>query len=44
VFSWPTWRAEQRVVRGLLQTLIVAVLAALAISWLFESVFLVRLP
>ena len=44
VFSWPTWRAEQRIVRGLVQTLIVAVLAALAISWLFESVFLVRLP
>ncbi len=44
VFSWPDWRAAQRVGRGLLQTLIVAVLAAGAISWLFESVFLVRLP
>ena len=44
VFSWPTWRAERRVARGLAQTLATAVIAALAISWLFESVFLVRLP
>jgi hypothetical protein len=44
VFSWPTWRAERRVVRGPVQALIVAVVAALAIAWLFESVFLVRLP
>jgi hypothetical protein len=44
VFSWPTWRAEHRVARGVAQTLAVAVIAAFAISWLFESVFLVRLP
>ena len=44
LFSWATWRAERRVARGLAQALVVAVLAALAISWLFESVFLVRLP
>ncbi len=44
VFRWPAWRAERHVARGLLQTLAIAALAALAISWLFESVFLVRLP
>ena len=44
VFSWPTWRAERRVARGVAQTLAVALTAAFAISWLFESVFLVRLP
>jgi putative tricarboxylic transport membrane protein len=44
VFSWPTWRTERRIARGLAQTLAIAVAAALAISWLFESVFLVRLP
>jgi putative tricarboxylic transport membrane protein len=44
VFSWPTWRAERRIARGLAQTLAIAVGSALAISWLFESVFLVRLP
>jgi hypothetical protein len=30
--------------RGLMQTALIAVLAAAAIAWLFESVFLVRLP
>jgi hypothetical protein len=44
VFSWPQWRAEGRVARGLLMTLVIAVAAAAVISWLFESVFLVRLP
>ncbi len=44
VFSWSAWRAEQRIVGGLLQTLVVAVVAASFIAWLFESVFLVRLP
>jgi hypothetical protein len=44
IFSWRTWRAEGRVGRGLLQTLVVAVVAAGLIAWLFESVFLVRLP
>lgn len=44
VFRWREWRAEGRVARGLAQTAVVAVVAALAISWLFESVFLVRLP
>ena len=44
LFSWPRWRAERRVGRGLAQTLVVAVVASTLISWLFESVFLVRLP
>lgn len=44
VFSWSQWRAEARVGRGLLVTLVVAVAASAVITWLFESVFLVRLP
>lgn len=44
LFSWSEWRAEGRVARGLAQTLVVAVGASAFISWLFESVFLVRLP
>ena len=44
VFSWSQWRAEHRVVRGLLVTLAIAVASSGLISWLFESVFLVRLP
>ena len=44
LFSWGEWRAAGRVARGLLQTLAVAVCASAFISWLFESVFLVRLP
>lgn len=44
LFSWRTWRAEGGVARRLAQTAAVAAGAALAISWLFESVFLVRLP
>jgi putative tricarboxylic transport membrane protein len=44
LFSWADWRAEGRVARGLTQTLAVAVCASAFISWLFESVFLVRLP
>lgn len=44
VFSYSIWRAEGRVARALMQTLAVAVGASLFISWLFESVFLVRLP
>lgn len=44
VFSWAQWRASGRVARGLAQTLAVAVCASAFISWLFESVFLVRLP
>ena len=44
VFSWQTWRKQVRAARGLMQTAAVAVLAACGISWLFESVFLVRLP
>ena len=43
-FSWSAWRAQQRITRGLVQTFAVAVLACGFISWLFESVFLVRLP
>jgi hypothetical protein len=44
VFSWSQWRAEGRVLRALATTLVTAILASLLISWLFESVFLVRLP
>lgn len=43
-FSWPAWRAQQRIARGLARTAVVAVIACGFISWLFESVFLVRLP
>jgi hypothetical protein len=43
-FSWPQWRTENRLARGLLTSLAVAVAASAIISWLFESVFLVRLP
>jgi len=50
LFRWAAWRAQGRaegrgaIVRGLAQAAAVAVLAAAAIAWLFESVFLVRLP
>ena len=44
LFSWREWRAAGRIGRGLAQTGVVAVLASAFISWLFESVFLVRLP
>jgi hypothetical protein len=44
VFSWSQWRADGRVLRALATTLVTAILASLLISWLFESVFLVRLP
>lgn len=44
LFSLSVWRAEQRVRRGLVQTLAIAAAASVVISWLFESVFLVRLP
>jgi putative tricarboxylic transport membrane protein len=44
LFSWAEWHAAGRVARGLAQTLAVAVGASAFISWLFESVFLVRLP
>jgi hypothetical protein len=44
VFSWSQWRAEARVLRSLATTLVTAIVASLLISWLFESVFLVRLP
>jgi Tripartite tricarboxylate transporter TctB family len=44
IFSWRDWRAGGRTARGLLRTLIIAVVAAAGIAWLFESVFLVRLP
>lgn len=43
-FSWPQWRAEGRILRKLLLTLVISLLACFAIAWLFESVFLVRLP
>ena len=44
VFGWPVWRAERRVARGLVMAVVVAVLASVCMAWLFESVFLVRLP
>ncbi len=44
LFSWPRWRAEGRIPRRLLRTLVIAVVSAGLIAWLFESVFLVRLP
>ena len=44
LFSWSSWRAEGRVGRGLARTLVIAVVACVLISWLFERVFLVRLP
>lgn len=44
IFSWRAWRDEGRIGRGLAQTMVVSVVAAIVISWLFESVFLVRLP
>lgn len=44
VFSWSQWQAGTRQARGLALTLVIAVIAAQAIAWLFEQVFLVRLP
>lgn len=44
VFSWSTWRDQARVGRALAQTAVIAAGASAFISWLFESVFLVRLP
>jgi Tripartite tricarboxylate transporter TctB family len=44
VFSWRAWRDQRRISRGLAQTFAVAMIASAFISWLFESVFLVRLP
>ena len=44
LFSLPVWRAEGRLARGLATALVVAVVSSAAIAWLFESVFLVRLP
>lgn len=44
LFSWRAWRTTGRVTRGLMQAAAVAVGASVFISWLFESVFLVRLP
>lgn len=44
VFRWREWQAGGRIGRGLVQTAAIAIVAAVAIGWLFESVFLVRLP
>ncbi|MGE0803422.1 MAG: tripartite tricarboxylate transporter TctB family protein [Lautropia sp.] len=44
VFSWRDWREQRRIGRGLALTLAIAIAASALISWLFESVFLVRLP
>lgn len=47
-FSWPQWQAQRSrgspLWRPLVQTAALALLSAGAISWLFETVFLVRLP
>jgi hypothetical protein len=43
-FSWPQWRAQGSLLRKLPLTLVISLLACFAIAWLFESVFLVRLP
>ena len=44
LFSLPAWRAEGRLASGLATAFVVAVASSAAIAWLFESVFLVRLP
>ncbi len=44
VFGWSRWKAAGRLGRGLLQAGTIAVIATALIAWLFESVFLVRLP
>jgi len=44
VFSWSEWRARSHLARGLATALLIALAASGLISWLFESVFLVRLP
>jgi len=44
VFSWRMWRAEGSWMRGVVSTLLVAVLSSSFIAWLFSAVFLVRLP
>ena len=44
LFSWRAWRDGRASDAAWQQTLAVAVLASALISWLFESVFLVRLP
>ena len=44
LFSLADWRARGRLRRGLLQALAIAVAASAFMAWLFESVFLVRLP
>jgi hypothetical protein len=44
LFRWRTWQAAGHLWRGLAQTAGIAAVAALGIGWLFESVFLVRLP
>jgi len=43
-FSLSEWRAAGRLGRGLAQTAAIAVAASAFMAWLFESVFLVRLP
>ena len=43
-FRWHEWRAQGRLARGIGQTVLIAGVAAAGIGWLFESVFLVRLP
>ena len=43
-FRWAEWQASGRTARGLAEAAAVAMVTATAIGWLFESVFLVRLP
>lgn len=44
IFRWREWRTQGRLARGIGQTVLIAGVAAAGIGWLFESVFLVRLP
>ncbi len=45
-FAWPDWRRRGRggVIRGLVSAAVIAVATSALFAWLFESVFLVRLP
>lgn len=45
-FRWPVWRVagNRGIVRGLATASVIGIGVAFAFAWLFESVFLVRLP
>jgi hypothetical protein len=44
MLSWPRWRADGSIARGLTITALIAVVCCTLIAFLFEDVFLVRLP